>query len=79
MELGRKQFSKKELVLASGQLIFWLVETIFFLYSVITFFRLVEKMFQENHLFQLVETDFKANNRFRKKKEKVQIEEYCFH
>ena len=30
MELGGKQLSKKELVIASGQLIFWLVETIFF-------------------------------------------------
>ena len=28
--IRRKQFSKKELILASGQMIFWLVETIFF-------------------------------------------------
>ena len=31
-EIRGKQFSKKELILASGQLIFWLVETIFLLY-----------------------------------------------
>ena len=30
MELGRKQFPKKELILAGGKLIFWLEETIFF-------------------------------------------------
>ena len=30
MELGEKQLSKKKLIIASGQLIFWLVETIFF-------------------------------------------------
>ena len=30
MELVGKQFSKKELIIASGQLIFWLVETNFF-------------------------------------------------
>ena len=34
-----------ELILVSGQLILWLVKTIFFLYSVIVFFRLVEVMF----------------------------------
>ena len=28
IEIRRKQFSKRELILASGQLIFWLVETI---------------------------------------------------
>ena len=30
MELGGKHFSKKKLAVAGGQLIFWLVETIFF-------------------------------------------------
>ena len=30
LELGGKQFSKKELIIASAQLIFWLTETIFF-------------------------------------------------
>ena len=48
--IGSKQ-SKKELILASGQLIFWLVKTIFFLsifkrlLPVIVFFRLVETSF----------------------------------
>ena len=32
---------------------------------------LVEKIFQENPSFQLVETDFRANNGFCKKKEKL--------
>ena len=27
--IGRKQFSKKQLIIASGQLIFWVAETIF--------------------------------------------------
>ena len=76
MELGGKQLSKKELILASGQLIFWLVETIFFsifqrLLPVIVFSRLVETMFQENPSFGPAETDFRANNGFRKKKEKL--------
>ena len=66
-----KQFSRKELILASGQLIFWLGETIVF--SI--FQRLppvmVETMFQEDPSFRLVETDFRANNGFRKKKEKL--------
>ena len=30
--IRRKQFSNKELIIANGQLIFWLEETIFFLY-----------------------------------------------
>ena len=34
-------------------------------------FRLLETLFQENALFRLVETDFKANNGFHKKKEKL--------
>ena len=77
LELGGKQFSKKELIIASGQLLFWLVENIFFLYFSETpasdsfFFCLVETMFQESPSFQLVETDFRANNGFRKKKEKL--------
>ena len=61
---------------ASGQPIFWIVETIVFsifqrLLPVIVFIRLVETMFQENPSFRPVETDFGANNGFRKKKEKL--------
>ena len=75
---GGKQFSKKELIIASGQLIFLLVETMFF--SIFQrLLRLMETMFQENPSFRLVETDFRANNGFRKKKEKLLIKEYCFH
>ena len=78
------QFSKKEPINASGQLIFWLVETIFFSIfqtpaSDSFFSRLVETMFQENPSFWLVETDFRANSGFRKKKEKLKIKEFCFH
>ena len=59
MELGVKHFSKKDLILASRQLIFWLVETIFFLYCSETpasdsFFYPVETMFQENTSFRLI-------------------------
>ena len=51
-----KQFSKKELIIAAGQLIFWLVETIFVCVCVFFkdscqwkfFFCLVEQMFQES-------------------------------
>ena len=75
LDLGSKQFSKKELIIASGQLIFWLVETIlslfFRLLPVAVFFRLVETMFQENPSLRLVETDFRANNGFRNKKKKL--------
>ena len=50
-----KQFSKKELILASGQLILRLVETIFFLHFLETpasfSFRLVEKYFSRKSLF----------------------------
>ena len=69
-----KQFSKKELIIASRQLIFWLVETIFssiFQRLLPVFFRLMETMFQENPSFQLVETNLRANNGFHKKKEKM--------
>ena len=71
-----KQFSKEEIIIAIGQLTFWLVETVFFLYfpgscQLQVFFRLVETIFQENPLFRLVETDFRANNGFRKKREKL--------
>ena len=71
-----EQFSKEGLVLASGQLIFWLVKTIFSsifqrLLPAIVFFRLVEIMFQENPLLRLVETDFRANNGFGNTKEKL--------
>ena len=62
IEIRGKQFSKKELIIAAGQLIFWLVETIFVCVCVgvcvCVFFRdscqwkfffcLVEQMFQEN-------------------------------
>ena len=37
----------------------------------IVFFRLVETMFEENLAIRLVEMDFRANNDFRKKKEKL--------
>ena len=48
--IRNKQFSKKELILASRQLIFWLVGTIFFfifqrLLPVIAFFGLLETSF----------------------------------
>ena len=48
--------SKKELILATGQLIFWLVETIFSFHFLEapasnSFFRLVERAFQENCSF----------------------------
>ena len=75
-----KTVFKKELIHASGKLIFWLVETIFFslfqrnhFFSPAgdSFFYLVETMFQENPSFRLVETDFRANNSFRRKKEKL--------
>ena len=74
--IRRKQFSNKELIIANGQLIFWLGETIFFSIfqrplPVIIFFRLVEMIFQENPSFRLVEMDFRANNGFCKKKEKL--------
>ena len=75
-KLGEKQFSRKELILANGQLIFWLVK-IFFLSILETpasdggFFHLVETMFQESPSFQLLEKDFRANNVFCKKKEKL--------
>ena len=49
-----EQFSKKELILASGQLVFRLMETVSFL--------------QGNPYFRLVETEFRANNGFHKKK-----------
>ena len=59
-------------------MIFLLVETMFF--SIFQrLLRLMETMFQENPSFRLVETDFRANNGFRKKKEKLLIKEYCFH
>ena len=60
MELEGKQFSYKDPILSSGQLIFWLVETIFFLYCSETpasdsfFFYPLETMFQENTQFQLI-------------------------
>ena len=66
-----EQFSKKALIFASGQLIFWLVETSFLsifqrTLPVIVFFCLVEMMFQENPSFQLVEMGFRAKNGFHK-------------
>ena len=66
--------SKKELIIASGKLIFWLVEIIFssiFQRLLPVIFRLVEMMFQESPSFRLVEADYRANNGFRKKKEKL--------
>ena len=41
------------------------------LVPLIDFFRLVEPIFQENPSFWLVKMDFRANNGFRKKKEKL--------
>ena len=41
------------------------------LVPLIGFFRLVEPMFQENPSFWLVKMDFRANNGFRMKKEKL--------
>ena len=70
-----KQFSKKELVLANGQLIFRLVETIFF--SIFrrplpVFFPSSGKsIFQGNPYLWLVETKFSANNGFHKQKKTV--------
>ena len=73
--IREKQFSKKELITASGQLILWLGKTTFSIFqrllSVIVFFRLVETMSQENPSFRQVETDYVANNDFRKKREKL--------
>ena len=62
-----KQFSNKEFIIDSGQLIFRLVESVFF--SI--FQRLLPVMFQEKPSFQLVKMDFRANNGFCKKKEKL--------
>ena len=48
-----EQFSKKELILVSGQPIFWLVETIFFYLSetLPIFFCVMEKYFSRKSLF----------------------------
>ena len=56
-----KQFSRKELILASGQLIFWLGETIVFSIFQRLPPAMVETMFQEDPSFRLVETHFRAN------------------
>ena len=71
-----EQFPKTEPIIPSGQLTFWLVETIFSLFFGDScqwsfFSRLVETMFQENPSFRLVEMDCWANNGLRKKKEKL--------
>ena len=76
IEIRGKQFPKEKLIIASGQLIFWLMEIIFFsiferLLPVIDFFHLAAKMFEENHSFRLVEANFGANKGFRKKRKKV--------
>ena len=75
MELGRKQFSKKELVIASGRLIFWLVKTIFF-YSSETpandsFFPSGGNDVSKKSFIPGSGNSFRANNGFRKKKEKL--------
>ena len=66
MELGGKQVSKRELVTASGQLIFWLVETIFF-YSSETlasdsFFLAGENDVSKKSLIPASGNGFRANN-----------------
>ena len=60
------EFSKKELIIASEQMISWLLDNNFLsifqrLLPVIVFFL----------SFRLVETDFRANNGFHKKIEKL--------
>ena len=75
MELGGKQFSKKELIVASGQLIFWLVGTIYFsifqrLLPVI-FFSFGGNDVSSKSFILAGGTDFRSNNGFRKKKEKL--------
>ena len=71
-----KKFPKKELALPSGQLIFWLVETIFF-FSIFrrpltVFFRIQWKsIFQGNPYFRLVEMVFRANNGFHNQQKAV--------
>ena len=58
-----RQFSMKSLIFASGQLIFRLVETIFFLHLLDTpdsFFRLVEKYFSRKSLFSASGNGFQS-------------------
>ena len=73
IEIRGKRFSKKELILASGQLIFRLVE--FFLHFSETpassFSVWWKSIFQENPYFRIVETEFRANNGFHKQKKAV--------
>ena len=55
--------------LASGNHFFSIFQRL--LPVIVFFLRLVGTMFQENPSFRLVEMDFRANNGFRKKKEKL--------
>ena len=59
IEITGKQFSKKELILASGQVIFWLVKINFFLSifrrPVQVFFRLVKNYFSRKSLLLVSE------------------------
>ena len=75
MGLGGKQFSKKELVIASGQLIFWLVEIIFFYSSEIpandSFCPSGGNDVSKKSFIPASGNGFRANNGFRKKKEKL--------
>ena len=79
-----QQFSKKELIIASGQLIFWLVETIFIsifqrLLPVIALFPSSGNDVSRKSFILASGNGFRANNGVRKKKEKLKIKEYCFH
>ena len=68
-------FPKKELILAIGQLIFHLVETIFFSPFFGDprqfFFVWWKSIFHKNPYFWLVKMEFRANNGFHKQKKKL--------
>ena len=73
--IREKQFSKKKLILASGQLISRVLETIFFstfqrLLLMIVFFSSIGKVFLNEIFHLLVETYIRANNDFHKQKNK---------
>ena len=69
-----KLFSNKKLILASGQLISRLLETIFSLHFSETpdsFIPSIGKVFFDKILHLLVETDIRANNGFHKQENKI--------
>ena len=73
--IRRKQFSKKKLILASGQLISRPLKTIFSLHFLETpasdsFFPSIGKVFFNEILHLLVETDIMANNGLHKQENK---------